>query len=289
MTDSRSDLRGIAFMVMSMGSFIATDTLLKLAVADIPVFESLALRGATAAIAAVMILVATGQGRAIRQIVARPVLLRDVFEVIGALGYIVALATAPLADISALTQLSPIFLLLGGYLLFRDRVRPIQAWLILLSMIGAVLVAQPGGAGFTPFALLGLWNALCIAGRDLSGRMVKGHVPGMVVALSAALATLVVAGGLSLALENWVWPTGWELLLFAGSGVMLNFGQMFVLLAYRSGRASVVVPFTYTSTLWALLSGALIFGTVPNALALFGIALIAISGALVLALKARSA
>ena len=91
-----------------------------------------------------------------------------------------------------------------------------------------------------------------------------------------------------LAFEKWVMPGPVELLLIAGSSSLLTLGQLLLFSAYRVAETRVVAPFFYAGTLWALLIGALVFGTVPNALALSGIALILASGVLVVLLERRS-
>lgn len=272
-------------MVLSMGAFIINDTMLKLAVANIPPLEALMLRGLAATLIGLPMLAGTRALGHLRHAFTWPVLGRNIFEIIGSAGYIVAIAYAPLADITALSQLAPMIVLLGAFLFFGERIRSAQVWLIVVSFFGAVLVAQPGGSGFTPYALLGLWNALCIAGRDLAGRTVRSEVPGLVVAVSAALCAAVVLGIASFLLEKWVAPDLGQIGLILGSGLFLNFGHMFVLEAYRNGSTAAVLPFVYTSTIWALLSGLIVFHTVPNGLALTGIALISASGVLVVLLN----
>lgn len=59
------------------------------------------------------------------------------------------------------------------------------------------------------------------------------------------------------------------------------------MLAYRLGRTAAVAPFFYSFALWAVLSGLLVFGVLPNALALVGIALIAGSGVAIVLLDQR--
>jgi drug/metabolite transporter (DMT)-like permease len=59
------------------------------------------------------------------------------------------------------------------------------------------------------------------------------------------------------------------------------------LLAYRLGRTAAVAPFFYSFAIWAVLSGLLVFGALPNALALAGIALIVASGVAIVLLDQR--
>ena len=63
-------------------------------------------------------------------------------------------------------------------------------------------------------------------------------------------------------------PGAQHLLLLAGAGLFLIFGHFFIFMAYRVGPTSVVAPFYYTFTVWAVISGLVVFRQFPNALAL---------------------
>ena len=65
-------------------------------------------------------------------------------------------------------------------------------------------------------------------------------------------------------------------------------GHTFVFLAFRLAKAAVVAPFYYTFTLWAILSGFVVFSDIPNWLAMIGIALILGSGLASVALDQRT-
>ena len=77
------------------------------------------------------------------------------------------------------------------------------------------MVVQPTLQGVSVYALLALANAVLSAGRDLAGRRVAGHVPGMIVAISAVLVVLAGAGIAHLLFEPWVMPQTHHLLLMA--------------------------------------------------------------------------
>ena len=60
-------------------------------------------------------------------------------------------------------------------------------------------------------------------------------------------------------------------------------GYQFVVIALRSGgEFSVIGAFRYASILWALAIGYVVWGEVPNALAMAGIAVIVASGLYIL-------
>jgi len=86
---------------------------------------------------------------------------------------------------------------------------------------------------------------------------------------------------------RWVAPAPQRLAQMAGAGLFLVSGQLFVFLAYRLAPAAIVAPFSYTAALWGVLSGALVFGDLPNALGFSGMALIVASGVAVVILGGR--
>lgn len=278
MVQSGSSLRGIGLMVAATLVFTINDTFLKLATEGLPPFESLFLRGVAASIWSVPLIALTGNGRRIGAIFHRRVLVRNGFELVAVLCFIAALANMPIADITALIQFAPMLLLLGVAIFYREKIGRLRWVLIGIGFAGALMVAQPGGGSFTVYSLLGLGTAVMTAGRDIVGRRVPIDIPGPVVAVGTIL--LVTLGGLiaHLLLETWVAPNMSHILLLMGSGLFLMFGHLFVFLAYRSGDIGATAPFFYTFTIWALLSGWLVFGTIPNTLALAGMALILVSG-----------
>ncbi len=283
-----SNLRGIVYMVLASGCFTINNGLLKLAVVDLPPLEALFLRAVAALILGVPVLLATTSRASLRHMLGGRVLARNVVECAAAIAFVFAVANAPLADITALLQLTPMLVLLGAVLFFGDRVGRAAIALIVVALVGALLVAQPGSQGFQPYVLFGLASAALSAGRDLIGRRVDAGVPALAVAVGLSLVSAIGIGALTLAFERWVTPSLPQLLLIAGASAFLTLAQLLLFLSFRVAETKAVVPFFYTGTLWALLIGAMVFGTLPNAVAAVGICLIAASGVLVLLLDRRA-
>ena len=149
------------------------------------------------------------------------------------------------------------------------------------------MVAQPTMEGISIYALLAIANAVLGAGRDLAGRRVAAAVPGMIVATSAAVVVLCGAVVAHLLFEDWVVPQTRHLLLLAASGLFLIFGHFFLFMAYRIGPSSSVAPFFYCFTVWAVISGVVVFDQFPNAIAVLGILLVVSSGLVIVALDKR--
>jgi drug/metabolite transporter (DMT)-like permease len=275
-------IRGPLFMIVSTGSYLVNDTMMKLATVGLPSYEVLFLRGAAATLWGFPLLFLLGYGKKIPLILDKRVLQRNVLELAAILCYVVALANMQIADSTALGQITPLLMLVGSSILFGERIGGQRMALIGLGFIGAVMVAQPTMQGISVYALLALGNAALAAARDLVGRRVSAEVPGMIVAV-----VLVGAGIAHLLSERWVMPEAYHLLLMAGAGLFLIFGHFFIFMAYRVGPTGVVAPFYYSFTVWAVISGVVVFQQFPNALAVCGILLVVGSGLAIVSLDQR--
>ncbi len=287
MSLSSHPFRGPLFMVIACGSYVINDTLMKLATGGLPPYEVLFLRGVGATIWGVPLLFLLGYGKQLPKLVDRRVLLRNVLELGAILCYMLALTNMPIADSSALGQITPMLVLLGASVLFREKIGGVRMALIGTGFVGALMIAQPTLSGISIYALLALANAVFCAARDIAGRRVAAEVPGLIVAISAVLVVLVGAGAAHVLSEQWVTPEPRHLLLAAGAGAFLIAGHFFIFMSYRVGPTGMVAPFYYTFTVWAVVSGLVVFQQFPNALAIAGIALVVASGLTIVALDER--
>ena len=274
-------------MVVSTCSYVINDTLMKLATVGLPPYEVLFLRGVAASLWGIPLLFALGYGAKLPLLFERRVLARNLAEMAAILCYIIALTNLPIADASALGQITPLLVLLGASLLFRERIGGVRMALIGVGFIGAIMVAQPNMQGISIYAVLALANAVLSAVRDIAGRRVGPEVPGMIVAMSAVFVVLTGGGVAHLVSEHWVMPAMNHVLLLLGAGFFLIFGHFFLFMAYRIGPTAVVAPFYYFFTLWAVISGLVVFNQFPNLLAIAGIALVVASGLAVVLLDNR--
>ena len=109
----------------------------------------------------------------------------------------------------------------------------------------------------------------------------------MVVTFATNVMVMAASAAMSLGFESWQAPKDWHLAFLGFAGLFVTLGHVGLLLAYRLGRTAAVAPFFYSFALWAVLSGFFVFGALPNALALAGIALIAGSGVAIVLIDQR--
>ncbi len=279
--------RGIIFVVAATASFTTCDTLIKLATQTLPVFESMFLRSVFAMLWIVPFLAAIGSIGQIHAVFQKHVALRSVFDTAAGFAFVIGLANMPIAEITALIQLAPILLMIAAAMVLHLRVTWIQYGFAIVAFVGMLCVIQPGSAGFSVFAVVGIVAAAAAASRDLVGRIVPAPISGAIVALAVTVYSTVAAGIPMLLFETFRMPDLNETVLLAVSAFFMICAQFLVFGAYRRAEPGVVAPFAYTSTLWAVISSGLVFGALPNALGFAGIVLIVASGVGVLVLNER--
>lgn len=273
-----SNLRGIGFMLAGAGTFVLNDSFMKLALADLPPYEVLSLRGVFGTLWAFIMLAAMGDLKKLPLAFNKWVMLRGVLEVGAILTYILALAHSSVGDVTAIFQTTPLLVILGMVLIHREPLRLSQMALVALGFIGALMVAQPGSAATSPFLLFAFLTALFAALRDLAGRRVTNAVPALAATFITIVLVFIAAVAVGLVAEQWHSPSPTDTLLLAGAGLVMMLGHMFIFLAYRHASAQAVAPFYYAFLIWAVVISFLIFGDIPNLLATAGMILILISG-----------
>jgi drug/metabolite transporter (DMT)-like permease len=184
----------------------------------------------------------------------------------------------PIADAIAIVQTAPLILILLAALVWRDRIGPLRLLLIAAGFAGALLVAQPDAHGISPAAALAFGAALGVALRDTVSRGVPATIPALVVTFTTVVVQMLGSGAMMLGFEALATPTVREGLYLAASGAFVALGQLGIFMAYRIGTPTVVAPFFYSFAIWAVIAGLVVFGDLPNPVALLGIAVIVASG-----------
>lgn len=282
------NLRGILAVLLATGAFVANDSCMKLALADAPPLQVLVMRGVSACLWCLPILMILGHARALPGVFHPWVALRSLSEVVAIFCFIMALARMPIADVTAMVQITPLVVLVGIWLFWGETIGTLRLALIGVGITGALLVAQPGGDAASPYAVFAFLTAIGAAGRDIATRKVPPDTPALVVTFSTLLIVMLCAAAGSSLFETQVAVTPRHAWLMAIAGFFLMCGHLSIYLAYRLAPARVVAPFSYSFMLWAGLSGYLLFGDLPNTMAIAGMALILLAGLAVVLLEGRT-
>jgi drug/metabolite transporter (DMT)-like permease len=273
----QNNRRGIFAMLIAMCFFITNDMFLKLASAVHPPGQIMAVRGIFASILALAIVVALRQLGSLPKSASAFVLMRAGLEAIVAFLFITGLARLPIANITAITQSTPIIMTLLTVMLGIERVRWRRWTAIMVGFLGVLAIVRPSAEGFDVYALVALAAAVLVSGRDLATRFIGSEVPTPVVTFSTTV-TVGLAGALAGFTETWPPPAARELAYIVSAAASVTLGSLAIVVAFRDTDVSVVSPFRYSIILLAIFVGYLVWGELPDAIGILGIALIVGSG-----------
>jgi len=274
--------RGILAMSASVVVFIFNDALIKLAAETMPPLQAIGLRGVFATVWCALAILARGELRHVPRLAHGWVAVRGLLEALAAITYLVALAYIPFAIATAINLSTPLFLAALAVLLLGEKVGWRRWSAIAVGFVGVLMVIQPRPGDVNVWTWLVVFASLAGALRDVIARWVPAHVPTLVVSLSSAI-TLAAVGCAWAVLDGWQPMSLRGVLLVAGSSILLAAGYQLLMISLRSGAEfSVIGSFRYASVLWALAIGYVLWGDVPNLLAMAGIAVVVGAGLYIL-------
>lgn len=272
------NLKGALLMVLSMATFTSNDAAMKYVTQTLPLYESVVLRGL--AIMALLGVLGWRKGGLRLRLPRRDwamLVLRTVGEVGSTVLYLLALRQMALGDLSAIMQSLPLAVTLGAALVFRESLGWRRLSAIAVGFVGMLLILRPGTGAFDVWALMALASVILIVLRDLATRKFSGAVPSLSIAFYAALSVTLFAAIMS-PTEDWRLPTALEAGLLAVAALCLAVGYMTAVATMRVGEISFIAPFRYTSLVWAIVLGLVIFGEWPDLWTQAGAALIVGAG-----------
>ena len=178
-------------------------------------------------------------------------LLRGLLGTAGLTLFFIAIKELPLGMAVTLNYLSPIFTIIGTWILLNERIRPIQ-WLFLAIAFGGVYYLNANTSYFT-------WSSLLIG---ISSAVFAGTAYALVRLLSTKEASItivfyfpLVATPISLiwALTHWTQPDWEDLPYIFGMGLLAQVAQVLMTKAYKLSAANLVATASYSAILFSML------------------------------------
>ena len=279
----KENFLGSFLMVVAMATFAVEDSVIKLVSSVLPVGQILFLLGVGGALSF------SGLALILRKeifsygVFTRPMHFRVISEVTGRVFYSSALALTPLASSTMILQATPLVVVIGAAVLFKEKVSALRWAAVLLGFFGVLIIIDPSSDSFSFLSILAVLGMLGFAGRDLASRVVPkslnilalGFHGFMSIALSGIVLTLFCN-------EPIIWPdsNSWLYLLF---GVFLGtIGYSALISAMRIGEVSAITPFRYSRIIFGVAIGMFFFGENITLTATLGCGLIVLSSFVVL-------
>jgi drug/metabolite transporter (DMT)-like permease len=281
-TQTRTDNSTRGVLLMSFGAFlwVLHDAISKWLMQDYSIYQILLVRTLFSLLP--ILIVVRREGGYIRLRGARVwiCLGRGCLAVASFSLFLAALPQMALTDVFAIVMSAPLLISALSALVLKEPVG-LRRWIAVLVGFSAVLVmVRPAGDVASTPALYVLASVVLYAFAMILTRRLGGTESAGAMTFYSALVFLSV--GVIAAPFSWMQPTPIGMLLMAATGVLAGSAQYCLTEAFRIAPPSVVAPFEYTSLVWAMLFGFLVWGDVPTALVLSGAGVVIVSGIYVL-------
>jgi len=205
---------------------------------------------------------------------------------LGLLLWFAAVPYITVADITAIGFTTPIFIMLGAVLVFKEPMRW-QRWLAAaIGFGGVLLVVAPqltGGGGY--YTLVMLASSPVFAASFLMTKALTRYERPEVIVLWQSISVALLS--LPFAMAHWVWPSASQWLLYLLCGVLGSSAHYCLTRSYAAADISATQSVKFLDLVWAALVGWLAFGDSPTNSTLIGGVVICASTVWIARRKAR--
>ena len=211
--------------------------------------------------------------------------LRTMMHIAGIAAMFAALRYLPLADAVAIVFVMPFFMLLLGKWLYDEEVGPARILASVAGFFGVLLVIKPSFAEVGLPALLPVLVAVLFSGFMLTTRRLSKDVEPLalqvvsgVMALPLMVPFIVAGQMIGLHDAQIYWPGAETAGLILAVGIMGTFAHLLMSWALKYAPGATLAPMQYLEIPFAVGIGFVLFGDLPDALALVGITITMAAG-----------
>ncbi len=205
----------------------------------------------------------------------KEIFLRSLFGFIGMVCNFYAVKHLNIADATAIAKISPFFIMIFAALMLGEELEKHSILAILFSIVGMFMVVKPKFDGSMVPSLVALAGALSAAMAMIMlssvGKKVRGEIIILYFGIFSTIACLPFLVG------NFIIPKGKDLANLLMIGVSAGFGQLFLTMGYKLGKASEISVYNFSQIIFSILMGYFLFNERTDFISLVGMAIIIIS------------
>lgn len=290
---------GIGCVLVSMVALSLQDSLIKWLGATYPLHEIVLGRALVALGVIVSVLWATSGLHRLRTHRLGLHLARGGLLVAANSAFFLGLIAMPVAEATAIFFVAPLFITMLSVVVLGEPVGPRRLLAVVVGFAGVLVMVRPGSGALGHAALLPVFAALAYATMQILTRRL-GVTDGAAAMAFYVHLSFVVAGvamglavghgrfagsgdpSLEFLLRPWHLPAGSDLALVLVIGLLVAGASLLLSQAYRITEATTLAPFEYVALPLTALWGFLLWGEVPDAVALLGMGMIVASGLVVI-------
>ena len=279
-------IRAALFMLMAMACFASMGVFIRFAAEGVHALEVVFFRNFFALLILTPLLWRSGLGL-LQTRRAGLYGLRAAFNIVGMIAGFVAITLIPLAEATALSFTSPLFVTLGAFLVLGEVVRTRRIVALMIGFVGVLVVVGHNIQSISLGTLLALTNALFLAVTALIVKRLTETEP--VEAIIIWMVLLSTPLSLIPALFVWTWPdleTLFYLICLAGAGTV---GHFCWTKACSLAEMTQLQPLEFVRLPLSALAGYWIFAEAPSTYIWVGGAIIFLSTAYITRREAQIA
>ncbi len=202
-------------------------------------------------------------------------LVRGIIHGFGVSLWFFAMARIPIAEVTALSYLTPVLMTIGAAMFFGEKLYTRRILAIVFGLLGVFIILRPGFSAISIGQIAQLFTAPLFAASLLLTKKLTGTEQLSVIV--ASLSIICSFTLLPLALLNWVTPNLLELALLSLTGLLATVGHFMLTKALSLAPISVLQPVTFLQLLWATFFGVLLFNESIDGFVVLGGAILVIS------------
>lgn len=278
-------LVGVVWMILTGLNFVAVTAIVKHIGDAVPAAQGAFLRYVLGLVflipVARTLLAASLTGRQVKLFAAR-----GVVHTIAVILWFFAMARIPIADVTAMNYLSPVYVTLGAALILKEKLPPRRLIAVCMALLGAFIILRPGFRDIDSGHIAMLGTAVMFAAGYLVAKQLSGELSATVIV--AMLSITVTIGLAPFAYAVWVPVSlvniGW---LF-GVACFATMGHYSMTFAFAAAPLTVTQPVSFMQLIWAVLLGAWVFDEAVDAWVILGGAVIMASVSFITWREARA-
>lgn len=264
-------VQGILWMLVVTINFVMVNVLVKYVGSDLPVIVAAFLRFALGVVFLIPMIKSVREATFTREIWSLSI-ARALFHSLAMSLWFYAMTRIPMAEVTAMNFMNPLYISIGAVLIFGERISPPRIAAMAIAIIGGLVILRPGFRSLDPGHFAMIVSAMAFAGSYLLANALTKRLPATVVVfLMSAMVPIVIS---PFAILQWETPTLMELFLLFLTAAFATFAHYSMMRAFACAPQSVVQPVTFVQLVWAMILGMVLFGEAFDPFVILGGAMI---------------
>ena len=203
-------------------------------------------------------------------------LTRAVLMASGTFMFILGLKLLPLAVMIAIGFTGPLLLTALAGPMLGEHVGWRRWSAVIVGFFGVLLMTRPGAGVFQWAILVPIVSAILGTLKDVVTRsLVATETP---LAIMTFTTVVIIAAGASTVVLGWEPITVVDVALLAVAGILVGTSHYLQIEAFRLAQVALVAPFRYSTLVWGIGLGFLVFGELPDGWTIAGSGVVVASG-----------